>query len=171
MPCAVILQLIGLICMMLGCSVCLSSVKWNIEFLNSNCVLNLLAAATSQSSAQLHSRPFTECKHIINLDWNITRSDVWACWEDGERDIAHNLSVAACCPLNTVKTSTLLPSFHRSFCGIYSEIQHLTMTHRFQTEVLKASAFVIPPSERTTRRSRFYQLTGQLSPKSSLWLS
>lgn len=32
--------------MVLGCSVCLSSLKWNIEFLNSNCLLNLIVATS-----------------------------------------------------------------------------------------------------------------------------
>lgn len=57
-----ILPLIGLICMVLGCSVCLSSVKWNTEFLNSNCVLNLAAAISELSIHKVQAI-------ILNLNW------------------------------------------------------------------------------------------------------
>lgn len=47
--------------MVLGCGVCLSSVKWNIEFSNSNCVPGLAAAASELSAHRV--RPiYSKCE-------------------------------------------------------------------------------------------------------------
>lgn len=59
--------------MVLGCGDCLSSVKWNIEFSNSNCVPGLAAAASELSAHRV--RPI-----IPNVNRKFRERCMPMCW-------------------------------------------------------------------------------------------